>query len=77
MLSEPAAGRSQMKITLEYGGAKMTYEEDFNGFTAGQLKEIFSRMLVQATFPPSVIDLSGGDKYVCTLKESEDGILQG
>lgn len=61
-----------MKITLEYYDAKITYEEEGTDFSSVDLKEIFSRMLVQATFPPDVIDLKDGGKYECKYIEGED-----
>lgn len=61
-----------MKITLEYYDAKITYEEDGNDFSAEELKEIFSRMLVVATFSPDVIEPKDGGKYECQYVEGKD-----
>lgn len=60
-----------MKITLEMHDAKYTYESNSDEYTANEMKEIFSRMLVQATYSPSVIDLSDGGHYECEYKEDE------
>ena len=45
-----------MKITLEIHGCIYTVEQCGNDYTADELKEVFSRLLVSATFPPSVIE---------------------
>lgn len=58
-----------MKITLELYDIKYTVEENRNDYTAGELKEIFSRLLVQASFSPSVIDPAEGGHYECDYKE--------
>lgn len=58
-----------MKITLESYGNKYIYESDREDFDARDLKEIFSRMLVQATFPPSVIEPAEGGHWECEYKE--------
>lgn len=52
-----------MRITLELDKNKYTVESDSNDYTADELKEMFSRLLVQATYPPSVIDLQEGGHY--------------
>lgn len=60
-----------MKITLEMYDSRIIYESDKNDYTANEMKEIFSRMLVQATYPPSVIDPAEGGHYECEYKEDE------
>jgi hypothetical protein len=60
-----------MKIVLEMYGSKYTYESDKNDYTANELKEIFSRMLVQATFSPNVIEPAEGGRYKCEYVEEE------
>lgn len=60
-----------MRITLELYGNKYIYESDHEDFDARDLKEIFSRMLVQATFPPSVIEPAEGGHWECEYKEGE------
>lgn len=60
-----------MKITLEMYNNKYIYESDSEDYSANELKEIFSRMLVQATFPPDVIEPAEGGHYVCEYKEDE------
>ena len=60
-----------MRITLEMYDSKYTYESDRNDYNANEIKEIFSRMLVQATFPPSVIEPAEGGRYKCEYVEGE------
>lgn len=60
-----------MKITLEMYDSKYTYESDRNDYNANEIKEIFSRMLVQATFPPSVIEPAEGGHYECEYMEEQ------
>lgn len=45
-----------MKITLEIHGCTYSTQQDGHDYTADELKEVFSRLLVSATFPPSVIE---------------------
>ncbi len=52
-----------MKITLELYDTRYTVENDQNGQNAAELKDIFSRILVAASFPPSVIELEDGGRY--------------
>lgn len=52
-----------MKITLEYYGSTYTVEDDGSDHDANEMKETFSRLLVQAGFPPSVIDCADGGRY--------------
>lgn len=61
-----------MKITLELHDAKITYESPSDDYDASELKEIFSRMLVQVTFPPQVIDLADGGHYECEYRLPEE-----
>lgn len=60
-----------MRITLEMHNNKYIYESDSESYDANELKEIFSRMLVQATFPPDVIEPAEGGHYECEYKEDE------
>ena len=48
-----------MKITFEDHGMRYTVECERQDFDAVELKEIFSRLLVLAQYPPSVIEDSG------------------
>lgn len=52
-----------MKLTLELYGKKITAEENGDGHTAQQLKELFSRLLVVAGYSPSVIEDQDGGRY--------------
>lgn len=60
-----------MKIVLEMYDSKYTYESDKNDYDASELKEIFSRMLVQATFSPEVIEPAEGGRFKCEYVEEE------
>lgn len=60
-----------MRITLEMYDSKYTYESDRNDYNANELKEIFSRLLVQATFSPEVIEPAEGGYYECEYVEDE------
>lgn len=60
-----------MRITLEKYNNKYIYESDSEDYDANELKEIFSRMLVQATFPPDVIEPAEGGHYECEYKEDK------
>lgn len=60
-----------MRITLEMHNNKYIYESDSESYDANELKEIFSRMLVQATYPPDVIEPAEGGHYECEYKEDE------
>lgn len=60
-----------MRITLEMNDSRIIYESDKDDYNANELKEIFSRMMVQATYPPSVIDPAEGGHYECEYKEDE------
>lgn len=52
-----------MKITLEIYNAKYIFEDNNDEHDASYMKDIFSRMLVVAGFPPSVIDCIEGGEY--------------
>lgn len=52
-----------MKITLEYYDNKYIVECP-DDYTADKVKDIFFRMLVQAGYPPSVIDDQEGGGWV-------------
>ena len=54
-----------MIITLELYGDKHIFESERDDYDANEVKEIFSRMLVQAAFPPSVIELAEGGHFKC------------
>lgn len=60
-----------MKITLEMNDAIYTVEEPGNDYSANEMKEIFSRLLVQATYSPDVIELAEGGCFECNYKEEE------
>lgn len=60
-----------MKISLELYGSTYSVEEDREDYSASELKEIFSRLLVQATFCPDVIELSEGGHFECEYKPPE------
>lgn len=60
-----------MRIILEMHDEKYTFESQQDDYTSNEVKEIFSRLLVQATYPPSVIDPAGGGHYECEYKEDE------
>lgn len=52
-----------MKITFENYNAKYIFEDNDDEHNASYIKDIFSKMLVVAGFPPSVIDCIEGGKY--------------
>ena len=54
-----------MRITLESYNHTYTIESEADDFTAEELKEQFSRLLVLAGFAPSVIELARGGRYNC------------
>ena len=60
-----------MRITLEMYDDKYIYESNVDGYSANKIKEIFSRMLVQATFPPDVIELADGGCYKTEYVEAK------
>lgn len=60
-----------MRITLEIDNSKIIYESDKSDYRADELKEIFSRLLVQATYPPSVIEPAEGGHWKCEYEEDE------
>lgn len=51
------------RITLEIYGGIYSAELDGCDYTADRLKETFSRLLVQAAFPPSVIESAEEDGH--------------
>lgn len=60
-----------MKITLEMHNEKYTFESQQDDYNSNEVKEIFSRLLVQATYPPSVIEPAEGGRYECEYKEED------
>lgn len=52
-----------MKIIYEAYGTRYTVETDRNDHNATELKEIFSRILVQAGFGPDVVELEDSGHY--------------
>lgn len=52
-----------MKLTYEAYNTRYTVETDRNNHDAAELKEIFSKILVQAGFSPNVIELDDGGRY--------------
>lgn len=60
-----------MKIILKIFDSRIVYESDKDDYTANEMKEIFSRMLVQATYSPDVIEPAEGGHFECEYKEGE------
>ena len=60
-----------MRITLEMYDSRIIYESDKDDYKANELKEIFSRMMVQATYSPDVIELADGGHWKCEYEEDE------
>lgn len=60
-----------MRIILEMYDSRIIYESDKDDHTANEMKEIFSRMLVQATYHPNVIETAEGGHFECEYKENE------
>lgn len=60
-----------MRITLEMHDQKYIFESSHDEFSADEMKEIFSRLLVQATYPPSVIEPADGGHFECEYVEGE------
>lgn len=60
-----------MKITLEMHDQKYIFEAPQDDFNANEMKEIFSRLLVQATYPPCVIEPAEGGHFECEYVEGE------
>lgn len=58
-----------MRITLESYEHTYTFESQSDDFTAEELKEQFSRLLVLAGYSPSVIELAEGGRYNCKYEE--------
>lgn len=54
-----------MKMTLELYGTRYSAEHESDAYRADELKDLFSRLLVVAQFPPSVIQADeDGGKYM-------------
>ena len=73
-----------MKIILEIYDARYIVEIDHDDLDANEVKEIFSRMLVQAGYSPAVIELNddyGNYEYVgedeIVIKREELDKLKG
>lgn len=60
-----------MKMILKMYDSRIVYSSDKDDYTADEMKEIFSRMLVQATYPPCVIEPADGGHWECEYKEDE------
>ena len=60
-----------MRIILEMYDSRIIYESDKDDYRADEMKEIFSRMLVQATYPPCVIEPAEGGHWKCEYEEDE------
>lgn len=60
-----------MRIILEMYDSRIIYESDKDDYRADEMKEIFSRMLVQAAYPPSVIEPAEGGHWECEYKEDK------
>lgn len=60
-----------MKIILKMHDSRIVYSSDKDDYTADEMKEIFSRMLVQVTYPPCVIEPADGGHWECEYKEDE------
>ena len=70
-----------MKMTLEIHGTRYSAEHESNAYGANELKDLFSRLLVVAKFPPSVIQIDedggkymyvGGDEVVISKEELKE-----
>lgn len=53
----------KIRITLEIYGNIYSAELEGCDYTADKLKDAFSRLLVQATYPPSVIESAEEDGH--------------
>ena len=60
-----------MRIILEMYDSRIIYESDKDDYTADKLKEIFSRMMVQATYSPDVIEPAEGGHWKCEYEEDK------
>ncbi len=60
-----------MRIVLEMYDSRIIYESDKDDYKADELKEIFSRLLVQATYPPSVIEPAEGGHWKCEYEKDD------
>lgn len=58
-----------MKITLEMHDEKYTFESQQDDYNSNEVKEIFSRLMVQAGFAPNVLWLADGGHFDCEYKE--------
>lgn len=59
-----------MKMTLELYGTRYSAEHESDAYGANELKDLFSRLLVVAQFPPSVIQIDeDGGKYAYVGKD--------
>lgn len=78
--SEPPDGEV-MLLTLDLYDTEYSIETDSDEHTAEELKEMFSRLLVVAGFPPSVIDeddvkylyVDGNETVVKTCDGTDSG----
>lgn len=61
-----------MKLRLEMYNKVYTIESEEDGFTDGEMKEMFSMLLVQAGYSPETIELADGGHYECEYKRSDD-----
>lgn len=61
-------GNGKVKITLEIHGATYTAEEPRDDINAGALQELFSRLMVVASYPPTVIADAEGGRWECQYK---------
>lgn len=52
-----------MKITLEIYDKEYSVETNDEDYLGDELKEIFSRILVVAGYPPTVIDIDDGGRF--------------
>ena len=64
-----------MKITLEMDKERYIVEAGSDHYNAAELKELFSKLLVCAGYPPDVLQLEDGGRYVCNylMEGEEDG----
>lgn len=60
-----------MKIILEMYGEKHIFESERDDYEADELKEIFSRLMVSATFAPNVIETADGGHFTCDYVEGK------
>lgn len=60
-----------MKITLEMYNTRYSIDTDRDDYGAGELKEIFSRIMVVAGYSPSIIELNDGEGAFQYVAEDE------